>query len=93
MGPAGISGWEMVLREVSWSSSVSGAEAVVLCPLGKKVIGGGGGNAALGDTGYYVSRSEPWCSGLYCGWEVYLVARDGPRAGTGRAWAICAYVD
>jgi len=92
-GPPGVSGWEIVQDQESWASYVSGTQAVVLCPWGKQVLGGGGGTDPLG---YYVTFSEPVYSplpGTRSGWTVYVATSSDPRPGTVRVWAICATIN
>jgi Collagen triple helix repeat (20 copies) len=90
-GPTGVSGYQVVVTSVADATTVPKGQAGrvgVVCPQGKKVLGGG--VAHYPENGIArVVESTPADTGT--GWTV-LVYNDGDSAFESYAWATCANV-
>jgi hypothetical protein len=81
-GAPGLSGYQVVVETVE---GPSGTVAVVACPPGKSVLGGGYMPGSFGGVGWQAPAADG------SGWRGLLVA-PGPGTVTGHLHAICATV-
>jgi hypothetical protein len=95
-GAPGISGYQVIQGPVvtgDGGTNLGSFNAVVLCPAGKKPLGGGGLN--FSGVNYFIDLSRPHFSQLGAGWEVrFAPVTDSPHSadGQGAAIVICAFV-
>jgi hypothetical protein len=90
-GPSGISGYQVVVTPVSQAVTIPKGHADrvgVVCPPGKKVLGGGVAHYPTNESARVV-ESTPSDTGD--GWTV-LVFNDSDSEFESYAWATCAYV-
>ena len=90
-GPSGISGYQVVVTSVAQATTIPKGQAGrvgVVCPQGKKVLGGGVAHYPENGTARVV-ESTPADTGT--GWTA-LVFNAGDSSFESYAWATCAYV-
>ena len=91
-GVSGVSGVQVVQSQPSASSSQSPKKAIVYCPAGKQVIGGGGKISDFGATPWKPALTQLQPVRLYDGArDAYVVTAAETPPGTTTNWQVQAY--
>jgi hypothetical protein len=90
-GPSGISGWQIVAERRRIPKQGTGQIWSVLCPAGKKVLGGGVTISPRGGaSGFRLLQNGPHDQGA--GWEATAFNGGSSDDVSAAVWAICAFV-